>query len=62
MYNYGCQLCLRFSEECKKVVYVLYEPVAVALYLIVLAVMRIFVIYKCLSWYGDQQRDLGKPS
>ncbi len=25
-------------------------PVAVALYLVVLAVMRIYVIYKCLSW------------
>jgi hypothetical protein len=40
----------------------MYVPVAVTLYLIVLAVMCIFVIYKCLSWYGDQQRDLGKPS
>ncbi len=29
---------------------------------IVLAVMWIYVIYKCLSWDGDQQRDLGKPS
>jgi hypothetical protein len=29
---------------------------------IVLAVMCIYVIYKCLSWDGDQQQDLGKPS
>ncbi len=27
-----------------------------------LAVMCIFVIYKCLSWDSNQQRDLGKPS
>ncbi len=27
-----------------------------------LAVMCIFVIYKCLSWGSDQQQDLGKPS
>ncbi len=36
--------------------------VAVALYLNCLAMMRIYVIYKCLSWDGDQQRDLGKQS
>jgi hypothetical protein len=24
--------------------------------------MRIYVIYKYLSWDSDQQRDLGKPS
>ncbi len=24
--------------------------------------MCIYVIYKCLSWDGDQQQDLGKPS
>ncbi len=24
--------------------------------------MCIFVIYKCLSWGGNQQRDLSKPS
>jgi hypothetical protein len=29
---------------------------------IVLAVMCIYVIYKRLSWGGDQQQDLGKPS
>jgi hypothetical protein len=29
---------------------------------IVLAVMRILVIYKCLSLDGNQQQDLGKPS
>jgi hypothetical protein len=28
----------------------------------VLAVMHIYVIYKCLSWDGNQQQDLGKPS
>jgi hypothetical protein len=27
-----------------------------------LAVMLIFVIYQCLSWDSNQQRDLGKPS
>jgi hypothetical protein len=27
-----------------------------------LAMMCISVIYKCLSWDGNQQRDLGKPS
>jgi hypothetical protein len=27
-----------------------------------LAVMSIFVIYKCLSWGSNQQQDLGKPS
>ncbi len=27
-----------------------------------LAVMCIFVIFKCLSWGTDQQQDLGKPS
>jgi hypothetical protein len=27
-----------------------------------LAVMCIFVIYKYLSWDGNQQQDLGKPS
>jgi hypothetical protein len=27
-----------------------------------LAVMCTFVIYKRLSWVGNQQRDLGKPS
>ncbi len=40
----------------------MYVLVAVAQYLIVLAVIHIHVIYKCLSWAGDQQRDLGKPS
>ncbi len=29
---------------------------------IVLALMHIFVIYKCLSRDGYQQQDLGKPS
>jgi hypothetical protein len=29
---------------------------------IVLAVMCIYVIYKCLSGDFDQQQDLGKPS
>jgi hypothetical protein len=28
----------------------------------VLAMMRIYVIYKCLSWDGDQQQELGKPN
>jgi hypothetical protein len=27
-----------------------------------LAVMCIFVIYKCLSWDSNHQRDLGKPN
>ncbi len=27
-----------------------------------LAIMCIFVIYKCLSWGGNQQQDLSKPS
>jgi hypothetical protein len=30
--------------------------------LMYLAMMCIFVIYKCLSWVGNQQRDPGKPS
>ncbi len=30
--------------------------------LCILTVMCIYVIYKCLSWDSDQQRDLGKPS
>jgi hypothetical protein len=29
---------------------------------IVLAMLCIYVIYKCLSWDSDQLRDLGKPS
>ncbi len=48
--------CKNVKKLCK------YVPIAVALYLIVLAVMCIYVIYKCLSWAGDQQQDLGKPS
>jgi hypothetical protein len=32
------------------------------LYSIVYIVMCIFAICKCLSWGGDQQQDLGKPS
>jgi hypothetical protein len=41
-----------------------YVPVAVAQYLIVLAVIHIYVIYKCLSWAGDRQAKLktAKPS
>jgi hypothetical protein len=27
-----------------------------------LTVVCIYVIYKCLSWDSNQQRDLGKPS
>jgi hypothetical protein len=40
----------------------MYAPVAEALYLIVLALMLAYVIYKCLSLDGVQQCDLGKPS
>jgi hypothetical protein len=29
---------------------------------VILAVMGIYMIYKCLSWDFDQQQDLGKPS
>jgi uncharacterized membrane protein YjdF len=29
---------------------------------LVLAMMRIYVFYKYLSWNGDQQQDLGKPN
>ncbi len=29
---------------------------------IILAIMFIYVICKCLSWGGNQQQDLGKPS
>jgi hypothetical protein len=40
--------------KCKNVTKLwMYVPVAVALYVIVLAMMRIYVIYKCLSWDGD---------
>jgi hypothetical protein len=37
-------------------------PIAVALYLIVLAMMQTSVIYERLSWASDEQQDLGKPS
>ncbi len=30
--------------------------------LMYLAMMCIFVIYECLSWVGNQQQDLVKPS
>jgi hypothetical protein len=48
--------------KCKNVKKVVYVCSAVALYITVFAVMHIYVIYKCLNWAGDQQRDLDKPS
>ncbi len=38
----------------------MYRPVTVCLHY--LAVMCIYMIYKCLSWGSAQQQDLGKPS
>jgi hypothetical protein len=38
----------------------MYPPVTVCSHF--LAVMCVYVIYKCLSWGSDQQQDLGKPS
>jgi hypothetical protein len=38
----------------------MYRPATVCSHY--LAVMFIYVIYKCLSWGSNQQQDLGKPS
>jgi hypothetical protein len=47
------------AEEKEKYV-CMYRPVTVCSHY--LAVICIYVIYKCSSWGSDQQQDLGKPS
>jgi hypothetical protein len=42
-----CECTYRFCKHCAH---------------IILAVMCIYVIYKCLSWGGDRQQNLGKPN
>ncbi len=50
------------SAECKRLRVCFCLTVTLYLPYSVLAVMCIYVIYKYLSWDGDQQQDLGKPS
>jgi hypothetical protein len=50
------------SAECKRLRVCFCLTVTLCLPHIVLGVMCIYVINKCLSWDGDQQQDLCKPS
>jgi hypothetical protein len=51
---------MNLKNMTRKKMMFMYRPVTVWLHY--LAVMCVYVIYKCLSWGGDQQQDLGNLS
>ncbi len=58
---FSCCALFMFSMKCKKSMNVCLFSCSTVLY-IILAVMCIYVIYKCFSWDFDQQQDLDKLS